>query len=192
MNLKFCFNLLITIYFSFAVCTSAIAIGLESNTNISDGAISQNVINYIMPSTAMEDSIQVNDILVIDKTISKFNKKDIIAFKFNGDPRRIMISRIIGVTGDTIRMVNKKVYINDSEVIIGHEVHKERDIIPATINTRDNNGPLKLKDNEYFVLGDNRDRSYDSRFWGTVRKQDIIGKVMKVMKNKGKDGGVNR
>jgi signal peptidase I len=132
---------------------NAIAIRVESNSKQPNSVSAKSVFEYKMPSGPMEDTINIGDKIVIDKNVSDFVQTDIIAYKYREDPSKMFIDRIIGMPGDTIKIVNKKVYINEVEVIISREVHKEREIIPASMNQRDNSGPLTLHEGEYFVLG---------------------------------------
>ena len=83
----------------------------------------------------------------------------------------------MGVGGDTIRIVNKKVYINGVEVPDPHAVYKDDTVLPAEAQKRDNFGPVTVPPGNLFVLGDNRDRSLDSRFWGFVPLSDVKGKA---------------
>jgi signal peptidase I len=82
---------------------------------------------------------------------------------------------VIGTPGDVVEEKDKKVYVNGKLYLNPHEVHKEKDIIPKEMNPRDTFGPVTVPPNSYFVMGDNRDRSYDSRFWGFVSRDKIKG-----------------
>lgn len=98
-----------------------------------------------------------------------------IVFEYPEDPSKDFIKRVIGLPGDTIQVVQKQVFINGKPFSVPQEVHKEKDVIPAAQNPRDNFGPVTVPENSYFVMGDNRDRSYDSRFWGFVKNSQIKG-----------------
>jgi signal peptidase I len=102
---------------------------------------------------------------------------DIAVFIYPVDKSKDFIKRVIGVGGDVIEIRNKKVFVNDTFVNDAYAVHNEEVIFPKSIQPRDNFGPIKVPEGTIFVMGDNRDQSYDSRFWGFVRLEDVIGKA---------------
>ena len=128
----------------------------------------------------MEDTIKVKDNLTINKNINELKQKDIIAYEYREDTSKVFIGRIVGMPNDTVEIKDKIVYVNGVVYEEEYAVHKETAILPASLNPRDNKEPITLSNDEYFILGDNRDRSYDCRFWGPVRKHEIIGKVIKI------------
>ncbi len=145
---------------------------------------------FKIPSASMEDTMLIGDHLLVnkfiygmkipftDKRILKIRdpkRGDVIVFEYPEDPSKDFIKRVIGTPGDVVQVINKKVYVNGRIYINPHEVHKEPDIIPEAQNPRDNTVPIKVPANSYFVMGDNRDRSYDSRFWGVVTNDKIRG-----------------
>jgi signal peptidase I len=145
---------------------------------------------FKIPSASMEDTMLIGDHLLVNKFIygikipfvdGRFLKirdpqrGDVIVFEYPEDPSKDFIKRVIGTPGDTIQVINKKVYVNGKLYVNPHEVHKEPDMIPEAQNPRDNMQPIKVPENSYFVMGDNRDRSYDSRFWGFVKIDKIKG-----------------
>ena len=90
------------------------------------------------------------------------------------DDCRDFIKRVIGVGGDRIEVIDKKVYVNDVALDEPYTIHKD----PGTEeNIRDNFGPFIVPHNSFFVMGDNRDESYDSRFWGVVDLEEIKGRA---------------
>jgi len=136
-----------------------------------------------LTSGSMEDTIKINDKMTIYKSVDTLKQKDIVAYKFRDDASKIFTGRIVGMPGSTVKMVNKIVYINGVRYDeYEYAVHKEKEVIPAVMNPRDSNGPFTLAKDEYYILGDNRDRSYDCRFWGdgAVKKHEIVGKVVKI------------
>ncbi len=145
---------------------------------------------FKIPSGSMEDTLAIGDHILVnkfiygtkipftDKRILKIRdpkRGDVIVFEYPEDPSKDFIKRIIGTPGDVVEEKDKKVYVNGQLYVNPHEVHKESDLVPREQNPRDNFGPVKVPDNSYFVMGDNRDRSYDSRFWGFVKNPKIKG-----------------
>lgn len=145
---------------------------------------------FKIPSGSMEDTLLIGDHLLVckflygskipfmDKKVLKIRdpkRGDVIVFEYPEDPSKDFIKRIIGTPGDTVEVKDKKVFVNGQPYQNPHEIHKEKDIIPKEQNPRDNFGPFKVPASSYFVMGDNRDRSYDSRFWGVVPSVKIKG-----------------
>lgn len=145
---------------------------------------------FKIPSGSMEDTLAIGDHLLVSKfiygtkipfvdkrvlTIRDPSQGDVIVFEYPEDPSKDFIKRVIGVPGDVVEGKEKKVYVNGKPYENPHEVHKEKDIIPKEMNPRDTFGPITVPANSYFVMGDNRDRSYDSRFWKFVRRDQIKG-----------------
>lgn len=103
---------------------------------------------------------------------------DIIVFRYPEDEEKDFIKRIIGLPGEEIRIHNKIVYIN-SQPLRDQDYTQRVDpgVIDGKINPRDNFGPITVPQDSYFVMGDNRDQSLDSRFWGFVKMDKIKGKA---------------
>ena len=145
---------------------------------------------FKIPSGSMEDTLAIGDHLLVSKfiygtkipfvdkralTIRDPRQGDVIVFEYPEDPSKDFIKRVVGVPGDVIEGKEKKVYVNGKLYENPHEVHKEKDIIPKEMNPRDTFGPITVPADSYFVMGDNRDSSYDSRFWKFVRRDQIKG-----------------
>ena len=152
---------------------------------------------FKIPSGSMLDTLLIGDHLLVNKFIygttlpfvsdGKYLKLrdpargDVIVFEFPGDSdkpyfeRRDFIKRVIGLPGDVVEVKAKKVYINGEPFTLPAEKHKDDDTIPAVASPRDFTGPIKVPADSYFVMGDNRDYSFDSRFWGFVDKSKIKG-----------------
>ncbi len=151
---------------------------------------------FKIPSGSMEDTLLIGDHLLVNKfiyglqvpfsdervfSIRDPQRGDIIVFEFPEDrdkgyfQRRDFIKRVIGLPGDIVEIRDKRTYVNGEPFVIPQEVYKEPDLIPLDLATRDHMPPLEVPAGEYFVMGDNRDRSYDSRFWGFVRQSEIKG-----------------
>jgi signal peptidase I len=90
------------------------------------------------------------------------------------------IKRVIGLPGDLIEIRDKELYINESLFKENYAIHTDDHIFPAKISPRDNLGPISVPEDSLFVLGDNRDASIDSRFWGFVELSKVKGKVTKI------------
>ncbi len=155
---------------------------------------------FKIPSGSMEDTLLVGDYPVVNKflyglkipitgarvfSVRDPKRGDVVVFKYPEDPSKDFIKRVIGLPGDEVRVADKVVYINDRPYMNPHEIHKDPDIIspcPPYMTgdnscRRDTMAAVKIPDNSYFVMGDNRDRSYDSRFWGVVKKEQIKGRA---------------
>ncbi len=104
-------------------------------------------------------------------------KGDIIVFKFPKDEGKDFIKRVIGVPGDQIEIKDKKVYVNGELSDEPYAIHREPHIMPEEFQPRDNHRPITVPPNSYFVMGDNRDQSLDSRFWGFVDYNKIKGRA---------------
>jgi len=102
---------------------------------------------------------------------------DIVVFKFPEDPKKDFIKRVIAVSGDTVQIRNKEVYINDKPIEDPYGTHIDPHTIPGKLRPRDNLDPVTVPPNALFVMGDNRDHSYDSRFWGFVKLSSVKGKA---------------
>jgi len=145
---------------------------------------------FKIPSGSMEDTLLIGDHLLvnkfiygmqipfIDKRILKIRdprRGDVIVFEYPEDTSKDFIKRVIGTPGDEVQVINKAVYVNGKIYMNKHEVHKESETFPQSQNPRDNTKLIKVPAGSYFVMGDNRDRSYDSRFWGFVKDEKIKG-----------------
>lgn len=145
---------------------------------------------FKIPSGSMEDTLLIGDHLLVSKfiygtrlpftdtrilKIRDPERGDVIVFEYPEDPRKDFIKRVIGVPGDVVEGRDKKVYVNGQLYANPHEVHKESEMIPKEQNPRDTFGPVTVPADSYFVMGDNRDRSYDSRFWKFVTRDQIKG-----------------
>lgn len=145
---------------------------------------------FKIPSGSMEDTLAIGDHLLVSKfmygtkipfvdrrvlTIRDPRQGDVIVFEYPEDPSKDFIKRVVGTPGDVVEGKEKKVFVNGILYVNPHEIHKEKDIIPKEMNPRDTFGPVTVPAGSYFVMGDNRDRSYDSRFWKFVRRDQIKG-----------------
>ncbi len=148
---------------------------------------------YKIPSGSMKPTLLIGDHLLVTKfnygvklpllryTLIPFGnpkRGDIIVFIYPEDRSKDFIKRMVGLPGDTIEIRDKKVFINGLLWSDANGTHVDHLVIPGAVQPRDNFGPVTVPEDSFFVMGDNRDESYDSRFWGFVRQQDILGKAL--------------
>ncbi|MFQ5544156.1 MAG: signal peptidase I [Nitrospiria bacterium] len=147
---------------------------------------------FKIPSGSMIPSLQIGDHILVSKfiyglkipftdivaiPIKRPERGDVIVFRFPKDESKDFIKRVIGIPGDTIEVKEKALFLNGVRQI-EHYTNLEEDagslrLMPG----RDNFGPVTVPDNAYFVMGDNRDHSLDSRFWGFVDFSKIKGEA---------------
>lgn len=141
----------------------------------------------MIPTLLIGDHILVNKFIYgtklpfSDKRVMVFRKpkrSDIIVFKYPEDPSRDFIKRVIAVEGDVIESRNKVIYVNNEPVKEPYTQHTDNSTRPGGIEPRDNFGPYIVPKDKFFVMGDNRDQSYDSRYWGYVDMKEIKGKAL--------------
>lgn len=133
---------------------------------------------YKIPAASMEPTLLIGDHILVDKLGSSSKnpeRGDIIVFEYPGDSEKEFIKRVVGIGGDTIDIRDKKLYVNSVLVKSDYAIHTDAKIFPKGEERRDNYGAVTVPPNSFFVLGDNRDRSFDSRYWGFVEKSRIRG-----------------
>lgn len=147
---------------------------------------------FKIPSGSMLPTLLIGDHLLVNKFIYgirvPFSGKllvpikdpesgDIIVFKFPKDRSIDYIKRVVGVPGDRIEVKDKKLYRNGKRTEDPHAHFSSTAVLPAAVSPKDNFGPVTVPEGKYFVMGDNRDNSSDSRFWGFVDASDVLGKA---------------
>jgi len=147
---------------------------------------------FKIPSGSMKPTLEIGDHILVNKfsygvkvpylrntiiPIGQPERGDIAVFIYPEDKSKDFIKRVIAVGGDTVEIRNKKVFINGTPMEDPYGVHVEDIIYPKSLQRRDNLGPIQVPMGTIFVMGDNRDQSYDSRFWGFVKLEDVIGKA---------------
>ncbi|MBI5407361.1 MAG: signal peptidase I [Nitrospirae bacterium] len=147
---------------------------------------------FKIPSGSMIPTLKIGDHILVNKFIygtklpftdriiiplKRPNRGDIIVFKFPDDEKKDFIKRVIGLPGDMVEIKGKKVSINGTPIDDSYAVHSDPMLYPSGIQPRDNFGPLTVPQDSYFVMGDNRDFSLDSRYWGFVKLNKIKGKA---------------
>ena len=165
---------------------------------------------FTIPSESMESTLLIGDYLLVDKfcygqsgwgrllPYRKVRRGDIIVFHYPINPAQHFVKRVVGVPGDRIRLINKRVFVNGTPLdepytqFIANDRQPYRDDFPRTdypafgVNAKwwsqmrklVEDHQLIVPEEHYFVLGDNRDDSQDSRYWGFVPRQNIIGRPL--------------
>jgi len=150
---------------------------------------------FKIPSGSMEKTLLIGDHILVNKFIYGVKlpfimttiiplkdpkQGDVVVFKFPEDPDKDFIKRVIGVAGDVIEVRDKKVYVNHKPLNHDYGIYTDPYIFPRYRQPRDNFGPKVVPENSLFVMGDNRDHSYDSRFWGFVNLKAVKGKAFMI------------
>ena len=154
---------------------------------------------FKIPTGSMENNLLIGDHLLVNKfvfgpTASGLEKAilpmrdirrgDVVVFKFPQEPERDFIKRVIGLPGETLELKHKKVYINGNPV----EEPYVHFLVPpsadgqevAPFDLRESYGPVTVPEGQYFVMGDNRDNSQDSRWWGYLPRDLVKGKALMI------------
>lgn len=170
------------VYVGILVAMVIISLAIPSLDFDSDRIKSNYMQAYKIPSGSMEPTLLIGDRILVDRRVSarKPTRGTIIIFEYPEDPTKDFVKRVEAIGGDTIEVRNKDLYVNNQLVNETHVTHLESTIIPASETPRDNYGPVTVPKDAYFVMGDNRDRAYDSRFWGFVDKSKIKGTVKQI------------
>lgn len=122
---------------------------------------------------SMAPTLANRDRLVVDKLTYRIGNPtpgDIVMFHAPPDPAQLFVKRIVAAGGDVVRIQNGRVFVNDRALDDGL-------VVPADYRSHDDWGPYHVPEGSFLVLGDHRNRSSDSRHWGPVRRDAIVGKV---------------
>jgi signal peptidase I len=145
---------------------------------------------FKIPSPSMVPTLLVGDHILVNKFLYGINlpfvhgkvlsirnprRGDVVVFRFPENPKVDFIKRCIATGGETIEIKDKKIYINGKHIKDPHAYFTDN---TRVLETRDNFGPFTVPKGKIFVMGDNRDNSNDSRFWGTVDLSAVLGKAV--------------
>jgi len=148
---------------------------------------------FKIPSGSMIPTLIVGDHVLVNKilyglripfsddrvlAIREPERGEIIVFKYPKDPSRDFIKRIVGLPGDVVEVRDKVLFVNGSPLEEPYVQYTDDYVRDPRYGPRDNYGPVQVPEGKYFVMGDNRDQSEDSRFWGFVDFRYIKGKAM--------------
>lgn len=132
---------------------------------------------FMVDGTSMDETLKSGEVLMVNRLAYLVNnpkRGDIVVLRFPGNPKAKYVKRLIGLPGETVTIKQGFFYVNDIKL-------RETYLTPESI-TPENNYPLyKLQKNEYFVAGDNREVSSDSRIWGAAKKEDFFGKARTIV-----------
>ena len=121
---------------------------------------------------SMAPTLEDDDRLIVNKLVYELGEPragDIVMLYYPLNPEKMFVKRVIAKEGDTVRIVDGRVYVNELPLL--------DDYVPAEFRSHDDYGPEVVKQGYYFVMGDHRNNSSDSRHWGPVPKKYIVGKV---------------
>ncbi len=147
------------------------------------GYVKNNYIQaYKIPAASNEPTLLIGDHILTDRRVPARNPKRgaLIIFEFPEDPKKDFVKRAVAIGGDTVEIRDKVLLINNEPIKETFAIYNDPTVFSAGQNPRDNFGPITVPENGCFVLGDNRDQSYDSRFWGFVDKTKIKGTVKSI------------
>jgi signal peptidase I len=154
---------------------------------------------FKIPTGSMEETLLIGDHLLVNKfvfgpaatgvertllPIGTIKRRDVLVFKYPEEPARDFIKRVIGLPGETVELRDKKVYINGTALDEPYvhflspprgpsELHEV-----TSFDVRERYGPVTVPPDHYFMMGDNRDNSQDSRYWGFLPREHIKGKSL--------------
>ena len=152
---------------------------------------------FKIPTGSMENNLLIGDHLLVNKFVfaptildaeqvalpnGGVTRGDIVVFKFPLDPERDFIKRVIGLPGERLEVRDKTIYIDDAPLDEPYLPSHMTSLAPGAfaVDGRDNHGPIAIPEGHYFVMGDSRDNSEDSRFWGVLPHDHIKGKAVVV------------
>jgi signal peptidase I len=152
---------------------------------------------FKIPTGSMENNLLIGDHLLVNKFVfgpaagleravlpmRGIRRGDIVVFKYPDEPERDFIKRVIGLPGETVELRNKKVYVNgqpldEPYVHFLEPAHNAQEV--TSFDVRERYGPVTVPAAQYFVMGDNRDNSQDSRYWGFLPRGYIKGKALMI------------
>ena len=148
---------------------------------------------FRIPSESMRDTLLVGDFLFVNKFeygpkipfthvrlpgLRQPRHGDVIVFQYPQDPSKDFIKRCIATGGQTVQVKTKDLWLDGKKLREPYVIHTDPNLRPAGYDDRDNFGPLTVKPNELFMMGDNRDNSNDSRYWGTLDMDLVKGRAM--------------
>ncbi len=134
------------------------------------------IVNARVPSGSMENNIMTNDRIIANRLSYLFSEPkrfDVVVFKYPDDEKVLFVKRVIGMPGETVEIIDGRVYIDGSDEPLPDEIYLKEKAVGDF-------GPFEVPEGHYFMMGDNRNESKDSRKWENkyLAKDKILGKVI--------------
>jgi len=153
---------------------------------------------YHVPSASMEDTVLAGDYVLVNKfaygahgpwgrllPYRDLTRGDVVVFRYPPDPDRDFVKRVVGLPGDRVAIEAKNLVVDGHVVTEPWAVHRDARTFgvdaPPALRVRDRLGPIQIEEGRFFALGDNRDESQDSRFWGPVPLAHLEGRAVVVL-----------
>jgi len=148
---------------------------------------------FKIPSSSMEPTLLIGDHLLVNRLsyvvkvpftdivlfhLGSPERGDVIVFRYPIERDKDFIKRVIATEGETVEIKDKVIFVNGKRIEDPWGRFLDKSIVPGYIAPKDNLGPTKVPKDSIFVMGDNRDRSADSRFWGFVHRDDLVGEAL--------------
>jgi signal peptidase I len=171
---------------------------------------------FKIPTGSMEQNLLIGDHLLVNKfmfgpapssieravlPMKDIQRLDVVVFKYPEEPERDFIKRVIGLPGETVELRNKRVYVNGERLEepyvyyledpppLPQEVELPNGPQGLSADPRERYGPVTVPPGHYFVMGDNRDNSQDSRYWGFLPRENVKGKALVIYWSYSADSG---
>lgn len=162
---------------------------------------------FKIPTGSMEPNLLVGDHLIVNKMIfspavssvesallpkREIRRGDVVVFKYPEEPERDFIKRVIGLPGDRLELRRKTIYINGEPLTepYAHLTEPSSESAAVTGDLREFYGPVSVPPNQYFMMGDNRDNSQDSRYWGFLPAHYVKGRALFIYFSFEEDGSL--
>ncbi|MBP1734464.1 MAG: signal peptidase [Deltaproteobacteria bacterium] len=148
---------------------------------------------FKIPSSSMEPTLLIGDHLLVNRlsyvvkvpfidtvlfNLGKPARGDVVVFRYPMERDKDFIKRVIATEGETVEIRDKVIFINGKRIEDPWGHFLDTIMMPVHVGPKDNFGPVKVPKDSIFVMGDNRDRSLDSRFWLFVKRDDLVGKAL--------------
>ncbi len=161
---------------------------------------------FKIPSGSMKPTLQIGDHILVNKFVYGIKipftdkellpighpaRQDIVVFRYPVDPSKDFIKRVIGLPGDTVLIRDKTVFVNGQQLEEPYITFSDKRILSAAASPRDNMNAITVPPGSLFVMGDNRDESYDSRFWKFVDMSQLKGKAFIIYWSWNSEGGLS-